>query len=729
MRNLAGIEAPTNRFRFDRHDRVTINGVVYRWANVHENGHLFRRHDAETVIEAFTHEQIYRLHQQSAINVDKDYFRASKATLRLQVAENRLSDLPEKEQTAVLRREDYCKRFLTMECQERGVSRSDASMQIAIARILADRTAEHAARLGRQPRCDSKTDADIPPSPSRLRYWLRRYEATGYDPLSLRDGRNRSDNRNPQYDMDSLDFMTTVVRRYPDSRKPNKALLYSEYRTELTAANSNRTQNGQTPLKVIGKRTFEKAIDKLPPFLVSAGRDGEEAALRKSRPVHGGQGIVRPLERIEMDEWKVTLQTILVHANVWSTLTKEEKQAVERSRLWLSAAIDVASRCVLSLRLLNAAPSASSAIACLEMAVSDKTLHARAAGTETPWDMYGRPGEIATDYGAAYVATETQVVIKDIRSTVKHPAAGMPELRGHIERLFGTIEQGLMGHFAGRTFENILRKGDYDSEGNATLDIEELNRMLIRFVVDVYHNTPHSGLYGETPRDAWLRLTRDHPVELPPNPTEMRGIFGLACRRRIQNRGVRFLGVHYQSLELQKLRQTVGQKPVLVRVNRFDLSAVSVKAGDTWITATPAVPGLDLSGISVWEWAAAAADLRRKHANMAKMSTPVVYRALAAIRDTAEMAIQRAELGSPVLSDKDLNRLERDLFRTFAFQEMGEPSNDDILDDDSMTDDEFGPVDEPSSTDITDTPNPPARVSAAKPVVVDEFGDESDWLI
>ena len=45
-------------------------------------------------------------------------------------------------------------------------------------------------------------------------------------------------------------------------------------------------------------------------------------------------------------------------------------------------------------------------------------------------------------------------------------------------------------------------KGDYDSAAFANVVAEMLGRALVRYIVDVYHNTPHNGLGGQTPNDA-----------------------------------------------------------------------------------------------------------------------------------------------------------------------------------------------------------------------------------
>src|SRR3546814_18591172 len=103
-------------------------------------------------------------------------------------------------------------------------------------------------------------------------------------------------------------------------------------------------------------------------------------------------------------------------------------------------------------------------------------------------------------------------------------------MRGRIERVFGTIHTQLLSWFDGRTFENVVARGDYPAEARASLLVEELNRVLIRYVVDYYHNHPHEGLGGETPRRCWDRLVKKYGVKPPPGPDQKRHVFGIQAQ-------------------------------------------------------------------------------------------------------------------------------------------------------------------------------------------------------
>lgn len=82
--------------------------------------------------------------------------------------------------------------------------------------------------------------------------------------------------------------------------------------------------------------------------------------------------------------------------------------------------------------------------------------------------------------------------------------------------MFGTFATKLIPRLSGRTFSNTVERGDYDSVARAALNPEEFCSVLVRYIVDVYHRSPHSGLDGETPLDCWNRLVEKFGVQPPP---------------------------------------------------------------------------------------------------------------------------------------------------------------------------------------------------------------------
>jgi len=655
---------PVPRYRFGAHDRISIIGHDYVWQKSDPFGHVLARAEDLHLSESFTHQRIRDLFVSGDLVIYPNWFNVHKAERRNREQMMLLSDLSPEEQRGILRKVFYVTEFLGLELRDE-TSRSHARMKQEISAITEKFTRLEIQRQSKTERCGNKIEVQVPPTPSQLRRWVRRYCGCGMDPLSLRDGRKRGSVRGSRLDAESAAFVAAHIRQYSSRNKPTKVMVYKDYVDALDAANAERMRQHLPPLTQVCRRTFERKINQLDPFSVIAGREGEDAAMRKFALTHRGLEASFAFERVEMDEWKVTLHNLLIDAGLWEGLSEEAKAIVLRGRIWMTGAIDVASKCVVAMRFLNAAPSAESSISALEMIVFSKAHTASVIGAETPWDMEGTPDTIATDSGAAFISEKYLSAVHDIGARDFRPPAGMPWLRGSIERLFRTCQTQIMARFPGQSFENVLIKGDYDAEANACLNIEELNRVFLRAVLDIYHNTPHSGLAGETPRNAWCRLRALFGITPPPSPEIRRHVFGIPLKRRIANRGISVLGLHYQSIELQRLRAKVGQKPILIRVDRYDLGAISVRVDQGWMSV-PCTFG-EMSGATYWEWIAAVEDLHRRNATTSALSEDTVRRAYAHVRETAEMASARAELGTPVLTEEAFRRMEERLFRSFAF--------------------------------------------------------------
>lgn len=646
------------RWNLSHQDKINIDGDDYSPATYDGIGHVLRRVDNPDLHESFTHEEFHALRQAGRLSIDPGFYKKTKAKLRLPHGMSRITDLNPKTQMKVLWRKTICDRILKLEAEGK-VSRSDNSLKAAVAQIVAELLAREFANG----RCGS-ADVSVkrPPSPRALRRWLRKYEACHYDAMAFVDGWSRcGDRRTVRFGTEERALMAKHADMYMSTRKPKKSDLLRDLHAEIDLQNKEREEQGLSLLMKPSRKAFERVINALDPFAVEAGRTSPEAARKKFFIVRGGLEVTRPLERLEIDETLIPLQAILIDAGIWETLTPKQKDEVKRGRYWLSAAIDAATRCYMAALVVDKL-TASTAVATLEMAVNDKSAYAAAAGCRYPWDMYGSPECVVQDSGSQFLSHEYCAAVTDLGAELLFPPAGLPQMRGRKERGFRTLN-GLFSRLDGQTFENVVAKGDYNAEARATLDIAEIGRLIVRWIVDVYHNRGHAGLGGETPRNAWLRLSQDFPVLPNPDPDKNRHIFGITLERRIGNGGIRILGLRYQGLQLQRLRADFMQKPVLVRVNPADLGKISVRIQEGWCEVPCVKPGFD--GVSVTRWLEAESLLRRTNASMAALALPVVQQAIRDIQETADRAMRRAGIASPILGSAEIAKFEKERFRDF----------------------------------------------------------------
>lgn len=531
------------------------------------------------------------------------------------------------------------------------------------------------------------------PSPRTFRRMRRELIDSGWDLASLRDKRaDRTCRYIPRIsEPQAASLMADWVNLYKDRSKPSMAMLYklaigstnaSEVNRKLVArgrpaipldgikslaeVNAERAVAGLPPLRAFSLSTFERAIGALDEFEVIAGREGHDVAHRRLKISGRRTTAVRAGERVAMDCWKSQLRTLKLPQTVWEGLDDDLVNATAKLRLTLCVAIDEASRCVLGAYLAVSA-TAKTAVRAFEMVGRDKQDIADWAGCQGTWKHRCTPETVATDNGSEFINEEFRACVNDVGSRNELGPTSHPDARPIVESFFRNLDQRLMQFFQGRTFANVGEKGSYNPDTVANVTADVLGKALVRYIVDVYHNTPHMGLGGETPNDAWERLNKKYQVLTPWTREVNRAVFGFSDHRRIQNQGIRFLGNFYRISKdnrLAELRKKIGQRDVAIRVDLSNLGRISVRQigpGNEWFSVR--CDRSYMEGVSAQEWVQTCMAMKRKYAQQAGLREEVVIQALNDIRRMGKDSAEASGIGPSTMSDDELRRHERDLFR------------------------------------------------------------------
>ncbi len=126
----------------------------------------------------------------------------------------------------------------------------------------------------------------------------------------------------------------------------------------------------------------------------------------------------------------------------------------------------------------------------------------------------GRPKRLYVDNGAVYRSQHLQLVCARLGITLIFARPYQPQGKGKIERLFRTIRMQLIKHLS----ESDLRS------------LDALNARLWAFIESEYHQSPHKGLGGQCPADAWAE--RSEHVEL--ETRDLGDLFLFEQKRKVQ---------------------------------------------------------------------------------------------------------------------------------------------------------------------------------------------------
>ncbi len=400
-----------------------------------------------------------------------------------------------------------------------------------------------------------------PPSPGAVQYWFRKYKLTRCV-TKLIDGRSHSGRRRDETVFSVFQEALAEVYLTPQ-KKPGKAVV------EAVIAKINSMNVGVEKEKQIrfpGKATIYRWLKGLYQALVKRARDGKAMTERELRAAIDTVNVSKILQRVEIDHTPVNLLVI-------DKLTK-----LILGRPWLTLAIDRKSRVILGFYLSFHAPSAYSVLYCLRMVILPKDdILARFPDIRHKWPCHGIPDLIACDNGMDLHADAVEVVCYDIGTEILYCPVGEPQVKGAIERLMRTIAEDLFHHLPGTTFSNPDQRGDYPAEKEAAIDIETLTHLIVKWIVDVYHQTPHRGLKGITPEQAWLAGEAERTLELPAYPQQLDVIVGMSATRTLFHYGIEHDSLRYNSSLLQLIRARNMDTPVLrIKFYEDDVSYVNV---------------------------------------------------------------------------------------------------------------------------------------------------------
>lgn len=650
--------------------RITIDGCHYRAVDTSEIGHVFAPDDNPALRQFFTHEQIHSMMKGEQLEIDPYFHNEGRAKTRARHESSRVVDLPQDQMIRCLAYKEYCDGFLRAKEAARitpaktRISLSDACLDWLLPALEREMPAKK--------RAGTKTETVSRPSNRQFRRILKRYIDGGYDAMSLVKRCAGSRAAISYHVAEDVRVWEEFARRYADPRKPTMAAVRRDLEGHLFDVNAKRKAEGLRQHLVPTRKVFERIIKSFNAFWVCAQREGQEAARRKFQISFNGVDAQRPGQIVQMDEWTVDLFALLGWSRLVDRLDEEERKAIQKVRLRVIVAIDVATRCIVAMRFTQAAATELAAIDAIEMMVTDKAPLARLSGAASLWPYHLTPECIVMDNGGTFTGAMIRGVMTSLGCDYMFPPAGVPQMRGMIESIFRTFGLQFLHWFEGRSFGSIFERGDYQSGKRVSLSIDQLNLLFVQAIVDIYHHQPHSGLGNETPHNAWMRLSRQFGV-LPPPPKHIRRhIFGTTVERTITDTGIVGLGINYQSEALQDIRLK-STRTVKVRFDRFNLCAASIWTGLGWLTvnASEAIP----EDLSIWEWVEANRQVAAENGASTERNLSLMLAAVNRMRLAGDAATARANLATQPVDPEKLNSLQKQFFENVTLRDDLEQRN------------------------------------------------------
>ena len=233
----------------------------------------------------------------------------------------------------------------------------------------------------------------------------------------------------------------------------------------------------------------------------------------------------------------------------------------------LTTVVDTYSRCIVGLHLGMSYPSAAVTCLALRHAILPKQ-YSHDYAPSNLWESYGVPQYLYTDAGSDFTSSHIDQVANSIGIVLclrRRPSDG-----GIVERPFGTLNTEFFSTLPGYTTRR-LKPHKSAVEADACLTLEQLEGLLIRYIVDNYNQQPDARTGKESRMSRWRSGLSAIAPALEERELDL--LLMRQDRRRVYRGGyIRFANLLYKG---EYLEGYVGQQVVL-RYNPQDITSLYV---------------------------------------------------------------------------------------------------------------------------------------------------------
>lgn len=387
-------------------------------------------------------------------------------------------------------------------------------------------------------------DDKVAPSPSTVIRWMTAYRTTRcvtrLVPAHCSKGRRMAIGGEVEDVL--LDVINTL---YLTPERPSVAKVWFEFRDRIVNHNHGVPPSQHLPLP--SRSSVYRFVDRLDSYTVDCARLGRRAANQNHRVAATEMQVTEILDRWEIDH---TLMDVLV-------VDMDTGEVIGRP--YITVVIDRASRMVMAFLIHLGAPNTETVLRVIDRAIRPKhEWLARHPDVLCVWLARGLPLRLVPDNAAEFHAGDIHLAFNDLGIELFYPRTRGPEMKGAVERFFRTLNMGLLHCLPGTTRSNTKDRGDYPAEKLACLTLPALEKMVLKWIVDVYHQRPHKGLRGKTPADVWKAGESARPIHLPADLDALESILAMREKRALQHYGIELSGLRYNSGELNKLRNSLA---------------------------------------------------------------------------------------------------------------------------------------------------------------------------
>jgi putative transposase len=403
---------------------------------------------------------------------------------------------------------------------------------------------EKAERLGRKPSVWS------------ARRWLDQRGTPGERPLRQMLSMTGLSARSRRLPLETVELMRRGIALYWACQKWSIKDAYAVFYRRLGYINHRRWRGGSglPLLKVPSFETFRLGVRESECHETYTAKYGRLKADKRFKPDGKGLTATRALQIGCMD-----------HTQLDSVVALDSEYMMIAGRPWVTALIDVRTRCVVGFVISFEPPSLYSVMECIKRANRPKAhLFAREPRYLILGQIYGRFDEIVVDNGWEFAGNSFEDALNDAGVAVRWAPVRSPTYKAVVERFFGTLNKLLAHKVPGAVYKpDVLREMGYDPYKDTVLTLNEIEDLLWEAIC-VYHKSEHTGI-GVPPASLWQRDAIAHGIDVIGDDRLLDKIAGqIAYPCTVSRAGVTLFGLQYhdRSVVAGLLDDLVGYEPI-----------------------------------------------------------------------------------------------------------------------------------------------------------------------
>lgn len=401
----------------------------------------------------------------------------------------------------------------------------------------------------------------MPPSARHAVRWIGEWLNGGCVPDAVVPQILNRGNRTDRLALQRELLTATVESEYLVDTRPSGAAVYRAVKTAFDDHNAPLPE-GQK-LRCPSPTAVYAEIKKIDLYTLTYGREGAREANRKHRPLGPG-----PITYRHNDVWEID------HTRV-NAIAVDETTGKPIGRPWVTVILDRATRMCVGFFITFAPPGTWSVMECIAMALLPKDEALRQVrGLNVPWPCFGGPKVIVPDRGKEFRSFTFVEAMSRLGARVEYAPALKAWYKGTIERFIQTLSRNTFERVEGTTFSNwFLRNKEAIPEKVARTTLTQLNELVTRYIVSVYHQRTHRSL-GSSPLRAYEESVTRHGMRPPLGPEQVAVLTSPPAWHKVQKTGIRYQLVDYADRDgiLADLSIHPLHRYVQFRPNRLDVS-------------------------------------------------------------------------------------------------------------------------------------------------------------